>query len=1124
MVFISKLKLRNFKSFKDAFLTFPKTYIAIAGPNGSGKSNILDSIRFVLGETSLKSLRAKKIKELIHSDAKSAEVTITFEDAEGKSHEIKRAIREDGKILYKINGEKATRSSVLETLKRYNLDDSGRNTVAQGEVQRIIGMGGKERRLIIDSVAGIADFEEKKKEAMRELEVVDTRIKDSNLVLGERKAFVDELEREKETALKYIETKKTLTNAKGTILKTEIDKTENELKHAIEAEEKITVQQKAIEDEIAEIEVKVKAVEDERYKTSKELQSKQDTQIMIRRIEELRAGTTSKDQGILEKRQVIVKSSEEADVLKKEIEKSENEIKELKKEVEELRANHSKSKEELEKQGILIEEDTVREAREYAERIEKEVFGLREKIVAIKTEIKAKKELLDAKKQEMNSLPQSVTGEAGNEQGEESGASLAATAQRLGKEIEDMFKRTKEINAKIVEIDREMLEMKEKAAIHKVRNTPHMANPALGLIKELKNKGEQGIYGIVADLISSEAKFSGAVEAAAGGRLMYVVVDRVDTATRVIEKLKAARAGRATFIPLDTVRSAPATKVKGFPSVIDVVEFSEQVRPAMEYIFAETILINSTDDAKKVGIGTARMVTIEGEIFERSGIVSGGRAESGMLSANAYRKIEEEISNLKSSKDSFLSELYSIREEESKIRAEKAQAEIKLKTMQMQTKMNEDKRKEMGSMIKRKDELVGQIQDLDHEIAKMAKEEKDQTLKNLEKEGELAGAKENLLKIEEEARSKTRASSDTKANLSAKVSSIKATAEGKEKEAAIRENELSEKQGRLKNIEKTEMQARKSIDELEKVLIVERKELREIEHKLSSTSKEIEGLFGKMKECEAEFARLGKEIGQRRIALDKINKEITQLSIKKATANTHLSDIRAEFVNYSEFEELKLDRDELRKMVSENEKIISSMTNVNMTAIEMFDKKKAEIEEVGQRIETLNKEREAIISMISEIEERKRDAFFETYKAVNEHFVRMFKYGDIGEGHLFLDNPQSPFESGLFIKVRRNNKEYSLDAFSGGEKTLVAMMFIFALQFFKPSPFYILDEVDAALDKQNSRRLAELLGRMATDSQFIVVTHNDTVMSLSETVIGVSKMGGVSKVVGVKLTQKVAST
>ncbi|MEO0249939.1 MAG: AAA family ATPase [candidate division WOR-3 bacterium] len=173
MFTISEIKLRGFKSFKKADLQLVPGFNCLAGPNGSGKSNLTDSVRFALGEQSLKSLRARKVKDLICHDSKFADVLLVFSEDGKKKHEIRRAIRTDGKILYRLNGKRATRTAILEFLKKFSLDDTGRNIIAQGQVQRIIDMGGKERREIIDGVAGISEFEEKKKEAMGELEIVE---------------------------------------------------------------------------------------------------------------------------------------------------------------------------------------------------------------------------------------------------------------------------------------------------------------------------------------------------------------------------------------------------------------------------------------------------------------------------------------------------------------------------------------------------------------------------------------------------------------------------------------------------------------------------------------------------------------------------------------------------------------------------------------------------------------------------------------------------------------------------------------------------------------------------------------------------------------------------------------
>jgi len=1119
MVFISRLKLRNFKSFKAADIQLPKTFISFAGPNGSGKSNLCDAIRFAMGETSLRSLRAKKVKDLIFTGAKSAEVTIVFSGENGgEGYDIKRAIREDGKIRYRLNGKRTTRNSILETLKKHNLDESGRNTIAQGEVQRIISMNGKERRQIIDSVAGIADFEAKKKEALGELQTVEDRIKEARLVIGERKAFLDELGREKEIAIKYMDSKKTLTNAKGTLLRSELEKLERDLAEALKNESKILALKDAKDNEMAEIESQISQVDLKRSQTSEQMQAKQKTNALIRRLEELKASIGSRKQFIADREISLEKSAEERGALGKEIEKEKEAIARLEEGLASLRAELREAEKELEAAGGFIEDETLSGVRRTLEALEKELSSAKERHALLGSEIKAKKELIEAKREE----EKGILPKGANDEGAEDTARLKRDVERLAKEIDDSFGRTKEINGQMSELDKQMLELKEKASIFRVRSSPALANPALSFIAELKAKSN-GIYGTVADLISFDAKYANAVEAAGGARLLYVVVDCVDTATEVIEKLKKAKAGRATFIPLDSIRIGQMAKSGSYSSIIEAIDCKAEAKRAVEYVFNDTLLVDTPADAKKLGIGTGRMVTLDGEIFERSGIVSGGRNQGSVLNANQMRKIEDELNDVKASKDAMLQELYSIREEESRLRAEKSQIEIRIKTIEMKEKMDEERRKENEAQQKRKEVLQEEIRRLEESVS-FRSGEREKLASDLAGMEEKTAHMRTKLKIaEEESRKKTEESSKKRADLSASVSSIKAKIEGRLSEIGLRVKECTGREERLSRMSADDLESHSRIAQAKKQATDEAKELQELETRISSASKEIEALFEQMRSYEEELTGFGKKRGAARIELDKFSKDMTALEVKKATLSTRMEDVKAEFDGYSGFEELAgVKKDELLRMIKESETAIASIPNVNMAAIEMYDRKKAEIEDVESKMGRLDVEREAIMGMISEIDQHKKDAFMETFDAVSANFSNMFKYINVGQGHLYLSDPTSPFESGLFIKLRRSNHEHSLDALSGGEKTLVAMMFIFALQFFKPAPFYILDEVDAALDKPNSRNLADLVAKMSADSQFIVVTHNDTVMSNSDSVIGVTKADNVSRLVGIKLKQAVA--
>ena len=1086
-------------------------------------SNLCDAIRFAMGETSLKSLRAKKVKDLIHTGARSAEVTLTFDEdgSGGTAYEIKRAIREDGKILYRLNGRKTTRSAILEALKKYNLDESGRNTIAQGEVQRIISMQGKERRTIIDSVAGIADFEEKKKEAMHELETVETRIKDANLVLGERRAFLDELARDKETALRYMDAKKKLTNAKGTLLKREVKRLEGDLEDATSNEEKLLFNRKNKEQEISGIDARMKELDAKRMAASQELQSKQKTSGLIRKVEELKASCASKAQLVEDREGFLKKMKTEREGLAKELASEEASIDALKSEIDKLHSELKASESKLAAYGGSDEDEGVARIRRLLEEQEAELARTKEALIGISSEISSKKEIIEAKMGEEKGIKLPAGAEEQDAASEEM-KRLAKEAARISDDIEQLFSKTKEINADMGRLDREMLELKEKASIYKVRTSAQLANPALSFINDLKAK-DPSIYGTVADLVSFDQKHSSAVEAAGGARLLYVIVDSVDTATKTIEKLKKARCGRATFIPLDAIRTPPMAKANGFSSVLEVVEFPDRIRRAVEYVFADTLLVDSVADAKKLGVGTGRMVTLEGEIFERSGIVSGGRSESGLLAANQMKKIEKELADVRSAKESMLQELYSIRETESRLRAEKSQIEIKIKTIEMEHRVAEERRKESEHLVQRKMKLLEEISSLEKTIGERERDREKLSALLGEHESGIKSVREKLKSAEEGFRKQSEESSKRMAELSADVSSFRATIEGKLKELELRKKERFVKEERLKQLEKDEKATLQNINEVKRQARADQESLSKLEEQITSASREIEKLFELMKSYEDGFADIGKELATRRIELDKFVKDLGQLDVKKATVTTRLDDLRVELANYQEVEILDMKKDELTKTIAESERTLAEMGNVNMAAIEMYEKRKAEITEAEERIAKLDDERQAIMSMIAEIEEHKKEAFFETFEAVSDNFSKMFKHINIGDGHLYLDKPATPFESGLFIKIRRHNMEYSLDALSGGEKTLVALMFIFALQFFKPAPFYILDEVDAALDKPNSKNLAELVYKMTGDSQFILVSHNDTVMSNADSVIGVAKADGTSKLVGVKLKQIAAA-
>ncbi|MEM2909047.1 MAG: chromosome segregation SMC family protein [Candidatus Bilamarchaeaceae archaeon] len=1111
MIYISRLKLRNFKSFKNLNVELPSNIICFAGPNGSGKSNVCDSIRFVLGETSLRSLRAKKVRDLIHIDSKTAEVTLTF-DGEAK-YDIKRAIRDDGKIIYRLNGKKTTRTALLELLKKYNLDSSGRNIIAQGEVQRIASISGKERREIIDSVAGISDYEAKKKEALSELAVVDGRINEANIVLGERIAFLDELGKERNTALRYKDAKERLDSARAALIRSEIARYEKELERYEKQKRALNERTKTAEEQLKSIQAKIAKTEEERFEISKELQKKQKSTEEIRRIEELKARIASLRQTTSEKKELAIRLSKEQARLEKELNEENERMEKIAGELKEM------EKELLNTEPLLIEENVdigkAAELRRKKEKIEGELQELREKNAAREAETKGKKEQVEMLRRQLREFCESCETENAEREISEKIQELEREKKNIENEIDALFEETREINKRIAELEKSMLELKERASVYRVRTSPHLLNPALKYINDLKEK-EKGIYGTVADLIKFEPALAKAIEAAGGGRLLYVVVDNSDRAVKIIDKLKKERLGRATFIPLDTINPQVAKPVNGFEPLLKRITFSEEVKRAVEYVFGDAILINSHADAKKVGIGRVRMVTLDGETYERSGTITGGHTETGILAQRQLERVEEEFLSVKKEKEALTSRLYAIREEESELRAKRSRIEIEIKTLQSEITT---KIKELEEAGKRKKELENQISAIEKMIEKAEAEQRETTAAIERVSKNIENITNELIAAEKEEKESRERASKRATELTEKVSSLRATIEGRRREIEIIRETSN---GKRRSLEEVIRDYRTVNEEIKNGLDEEAKRVKELEaeeERMRAKGKEIEELFETMSNLEKELQTLGGAQEKTRREIADIGKELGQVDLKSVSATTRLEDLKLELEKYKEVKPLEEgSRQNLSDIIAECERTLNEIgSNVNLAAIEMYQKKEEEINEVKRKINQLSEERNAILKMIDEIEERKKEAFFDAYNKISDNFKKMFAHINIGQGYLVLDKPNEPFDSGLYIRIKKGDHEYSLDSLSGGETTLVSLMFVFALQFFKPAPFYILDEVDAALDKENSRRMIKLIKEMSKDSQFMIVSHNDTVISNADVVFGVTKVGDASKLVGVKL-------
>ncbi len=1127
---ISGLKMRGFKSFKHTNVKFSPGFVCIAGPNGSGKSNIIDAIRFVMGELSLKSLRAKKNSELITQGCNKGEVTVMLSG--DRKHEIKRAITEDGKTIYKLDGKKTTRAALIDTLRPYGFEPSMHNIIAQGRVQKIVEMNPKERREIIDSVSGISEFEEKKKEAMRELDRVENKINDAKIVMSEREGYLNELEKEKDGALSHMEATKQLKRAKASLAHTQLEGLEKEHSEVLE---KYAQLEKSVEETKKDIEVldqRIAELESEKAELSDKINQRGAQQKMYKELEDLKLEITSDKNNKSEREREIDKLNERIASLdneKKEIETSSRELDSSVKELEDSLSSLQGEIDKFEKEHREVLKNSLKESmgglKKQLEEAESRLDEKKSEKLKLESEISKIEEITAIKKEQLERVKPDSSSE-NSEKIENEINILRSEVSSLDTDMEKLFEEEKRLNKEIPDLDRSLLSVKEKLANVRASASPGRVSAALQLVEQMKEKNTvPGIHGAVKDLISFDTKYSTSIEAATGQRLNYVIVDTIDTATKIINMLKKQKAGRCTFIPLDVRSPYPksdTTKIANSPNsegfLKDFVRYDAKFDNAMQYVFGTTILVPDVSSAKKIGRGKARLVTIGGELLERSGIMTGGSFKASIAAKSQLAKLEKEAEKIKGARDSLYSELHDIREKMSSKRKEKAQLEVNLKEYEIKYAGISEKNKITEENAGDARKFMEQIKENSSLLT-----EKKELVSNLSSEiGELSSNKSSLQnsisEAEEKSQEELSGAEKKHSELLMKRSSLEAEIKGRQREKEIISQRISNLEGEKKKIkgEISEINAR--ISELSKSLELKEAEYKKKEGKLKEVSSAMEKHFQKMKGLEQSISEIGSQRGKLNYELEGSNKELNSLEVKKATVEVRLTDLKAEFSEYADIALIDAPKEELSDMVKKNEQVLNSLGSVNLRAPELYDEKKKDIEDVKVRVEKLSEEREAVLKMIDEIETKKVSIFMETFKMVSENFGEIFGSVFPGEGILILDNPSDPFNSGLQMKVRDGNKEKYLESMSGGEKSLLALIFIFAIQLCKSAPFYVLDEADAALDKVNSKKMAELVKKLSEKTQFIVVSHKDTTLSESDVAIGVTMAGQEgSKIVGLEL-------
>ena len=1174
-MYLRQIELENFKSFGKK-LTVPllEGYTAVTGPNGSGKSNISDAILFVLGPKSSRAIRAGKLSDLIfnggndRSPASYCKVSLVFDNGDRMIPidedvvRLPRLIRmsqdrEGYTSSFFVNDRKSTLGEFDVLLSNARISADGYNFVQQGDITRITTMSNLERRRIFDDISGISKFDEEITKARAERDEADANIDRISIILTELERQIDQLEQEKEVALTYLRMKERLTLSKAQMAYRRKESSEAEavaLQGQIENYER-NIQE--LKDRRLEIADRIRDLDARMVSTEQELRAKggQEFQELRAKIDELKIRVAKAEdrsaqalQSATEagedranrsaEREELLQAAEgmtrERDGASSRLAATISQLDSRKEELAAIQAELSDCDAELAalEKELAAQDKEVRQRDEglnrlhmEKERLEGRRARLAEELAALDRNIESLDfEVVDADDQ-IRSLRDTDRGSAKELKDlQEKYLAKKSAESRMSKEAEELEQAIRSLGR-----EQSRLKAEEEAAGDIARGYNRAVR---GILEARDSLTIRGIHGTIAELAEVDDKYGTAMNIAAGGRMQAIVVEDDSVAADCIQYLKRQGLGRATFLPLNKMLDGrprgkailAAKDAVGF--AIDLVSFDERYRSAFWYVFGDTVVVDTLDQARRL-MGGVRLVTMGGELLEASGAMVGGKAESSgpRFGAASKGKLDEVAAKLN----------------QAVLAAERLEGELK------------QVRQEMNSLQDRIRELSGTGGASG--VTLKAMESRRQELR-----GKLDQAREERSMQEGELQRTTKAIADIDARIASDGKELNVLRERRDADRSrLEELAPAEMSIRLKQLQSDVVsltgeaaELRASVQTLEARLQMGRERIASLKAEEEQLADKAERLRAESRKVGEEGARAKTELAALRRIEDSMGAELNQLRERKEALfreKTSLEGERDRLQNKVETttdvivglrtrigqchdkvreftEELKQydvivtgpvpSFDSLRDVIRQLEGAISGMGAVNLRAVDDYEEKRRRRAELGAETQRLEAQRSDLIRLESDLDEKKKVSLFKVHQAVNENFRRCYaELSQGGEAELILENPEQPFEGGLIMRAKpRQGKALRLEALSGGEKSLAALAFIFALQEYQPSPFYLLDEVDMFLDGINADMVARRVQKSSRTAQFVQISLRKITLTKADHIIGVTKQdGGISHVI-----------
>ncbi len=1180
-MYLKRLEMQGFKSFADkTVLEFMPGITSVIGPNGSGKSNIVDAIRWILGEQSMKSLRGAKSQDVIFAGTQNrkslgfAECSLVFDNEDGTlpieytEVTVTRKLFRSGETGYFINKVPCRLKDVLELFMDTGIGKDGYSIIGQGKIDEILSNKSEDRRHIFEEAAGIVKYRARKAESEKKLESTKLNLLRINDILSEIESNLEPLKAQADKAKKYLNLKEELKNIEIGLFIFNIEKYKQTLTQIIEDEEilktnemdeegrleRIKNLKEELKNEVDEITLKIENMSNLGFESKKEIEMlNSDINVANTRItnnidnkKRFEEEIEELNKRLLELAEEIEQKEQKKDNLRNNKEKFEKELEDKQSKLDELTKTLSGKELEVEGYKKKVEEDIDKkyELQSYinAQDIQFENFEKRQK--QIKQEIQNNISDLDATRLRKEEVSKEFY-------------EIQINKNKVNGELEDISKKKEEANLKIKNYDISInnlnseIRIKEsrlKFLIETEKEKEGYVKSVKSLLKDCENIKDlgKGMHGVIANIIEVPKEYETAIEMCLGISLQNIVTETEEDAKKLVEHLRKNNLGRASFLPISSVKGKKLDKIKGKNSGIigiasDLVKFSKKYEQIILNLLGRTVIVDNMDTAIQVAKANSysfRIITLQGDLINPSGAITGGSVAKKTVNIlgrgreienleKELKKEKENVAKLEKEKNEYETSIEGTLELAISFEKQLQEIEIEYATKKQKLESIDDEIKKIEARLEK---LKIETTDLNTSKEKCKQDKENATIEIEKLSEEIEKLNKVITEFAELNKDNQKYIDDLNFDITNLKISVSSFDESESSIEEIVERINVETENTNKSIENKKKQIEQIIQENQEL----KNSIEETQNKIVQIKQEVETSGTKIEELKQDRIEKNKkledqekEISDKFRIIEDLKAQIVKIDVKK----TKLEDDINEIINkmWEEYELTPNNVGEVKKpdnvqqtqrRVNNLRTDIKELGSVNVDSIEEYKTLKERFEFMSTQRYDLEETMAKLRKIISEMTTIMKEQFKKQFEIINKNFSEVFRelFGG-GQASLSLADEDNILECGIDITVQPPGKKLqNMMLLSGGEKAFTAIALLFAILKINPAPFCVLDEIEAALDDVNVFRYSDYLKKFSKDTQFLVITHRKGSMEAADTVYGVTmEENGISKLLSMKL-------